>query len=248
MTDKHDHARRGFVKLCSSALVLLGAHRTVLAVGEAEPRSHERVRLVTEDGRPLRLSDLKPGESYVFHYPYAVTPSFLIDLGQPTARDLTLVTEDGKTYRWDGGIGPQHSVVAFSAICAHRMSHPAPSVSFIDYRHEEVTFRDSRKQTAQRSGVIFCCSEKSVYDPGTGCRVLGGPAKQPLAPIRLEQDPTSGDIYATASYGGEMYAKFFEKFGFRLALEHPDSKIREPVRDTSSVVPMAHYSQNRIRC
>ena len=227
MTDDHDRSRRSFVKICTSALVMLGAHGRTLAEPAGPARGYERAQLVDNDNRPIRLSDLVAGTNYVFHYPYAVTPCFLINLGQPTARDLTLTTQGGKSYRWTGGIGPDHSVVAFSAICAHRMSHPAPSVSFINYRHDRVSFGDEERGTTERSGVIYCCSEKSVYDPREGCRVLSGPAEQPLAAIRLEHDSGDGSIYATGSYGGEMFDRFFDKFGFRLALEYRTDAIRE---------------------
>ena len=77
-----------------------------------------------------------------------------------------------------------------------------------------------RRPDARGPRVIFCCSEKSVYDPAGGARVLGGPARQPLATILLQSDPESGALSALGTVGGEMYDAFFEKFAFRLALEH----------------------------
>lgn len=40
------------------------------------------------------------------------------------------------------GVGPGASIVAFSAICAHRMSYPTRNVSFIDYRHKPMSEDD----------------------------------------------------------------------------------------------------------
>src|SRR5690606_7160076 len=126
---------------------------------------------------------------------------------------------------WSGGIGPQRSVVAFSAICAHKMTHPARQVSFINYRHSPATFRDSDYRTAERAQVIYCCSEKSVYDATAGARVLGGPAPQPLATILLEQDG-DGTLYAVGTEGGALFDAFFERFSSRLSLELRTEDVR----------------------
>lgn len=240
--------RRGFVKLCATAAAAVGASPELLARAGGQIKRYERVQLVTPAGAPLTAADLRVGASYVFNYPYATTPCFLLDLGQPTARDTTLTTEAGAEYVWSGGCGPNRSIVAFCAICAHKMSHPARSVSFINYRHETVRFRDAEERTAQRSRVIYCCSEKSVYDPGDGARVLGGPAPQPLAAIALEHEEGTGHIYAVGTSGGELYQKFFDTFGFRLALENETSDIRKPVKGIAPVVGIEEYSRTRMMC
>src|SRR5581483_1988996 len=202
MSDADELSRRDFVKLCASAVALAGL-RPELVLGEnAVPREYQRVRLVDADNRAFTPARLKVGETYLFHYPYVSTPCFLIDLGHPTQPTATLATENGQSYQWHGGVGPKHSIVAFSAICAHKMSHPARAVSFINYRHQPATFVDARDNTAQRGQVIYCCSEKSVYDPVNGARVLGGPAKQPLTAIMLEQDK-DGALHAIGTVGGE---------------------------------------------
>lgn len=248
MRKNRDISRRGFVRICTSALTMLSAHPWVSAREHGAFRPYNRVKLVHADGQDVRLSHLTPGESYVFHYPYVSTPCFLIDLGRSAVPRARLETEDGKTYQWPGGVGPGPSVVAFSAICAHRMSHPAPSISFIGYRHDAARFRDENDNETQRSGVIYCCSEKSVYDPGQGARVLGGPAKQPLASIALSYDEADGCLYATGSTGGEMFDAFFAKFGFRLVLEFKTEWIRNRVAETSTILPLAEYSKTRILC
>ena len=119
--------------------------------------------------------------------------------------------------------------MAFSAICTHKLSHPAKAVSFINYRHEPVSFRDQQEQLVKRSGVILCCSEKSAYDPAKGARVLGGPAKQPLCSILLEYDDAEDGLYALGSYGGEMFDRFFQQFAARLQLEWGTSDVRRSV-------------------
>ncbi len=240
--------RRGFVKLCATTAAAVGANPDLIAQTGGQIKEYERVLLVDSGGAPITSESLNVGESYIFNYPYATTPCFLLDLGKPTTHDASLTTEAGTPYRWQGGCGPQRSIVAFCAICAHKLSHPARSVSFINYRHESVSFRDASKKTAERSQVIYCCSEKSVYDPADGARVLGGPAPQPLAAIALEHDADSGRIYAVGTSGGEMYQKFFETFGFRLALEFETNDIRKPAENVTEILTIAEYSRTQMMC
>jgi Rieske Fe-S protein len=164
------------------------------------------------------------GKSYIFHYPYVTTPCFLINLGVAAEPGEELTTSDGKPYRWSGGVGPDRSIVAFSAICAHRMSYPTRSVSFIDYRHEPMSETDIDSGWWARGQVIYCCSEGSVYDPRDGGRVLGGPAPQGI-------------------YGGDMIEKFFTEFGFQVALAHKRDDIRSPATRTATVLPLSEYSR-----
>ena len=240
--------RRGFFKVCATVAAAVGANPDLVAQTDGEIKRYERVLLVDSAGTPVQSASLKVGESFVFNYPYATTPCFLLNLGKPTAHDVSLTTDAGRRYVWHGGCGPEHSIVAFCAICAHKMSHPAKSVSFINYRHEKISFRDKKSLTEQRSQVIYCCSEKSVYDPANGARVLGGPAPQPLAAIVLEHDESSGHIHAIGTSGGEMYEKFFDKFGFRLALEYETSDIRRLAKDKAEVVSIAEYSRTQRIC
>jgi len=240
--------RRNFFKLCASAAALVAASPELLAQPGARPRRYQRARLVDDSNRPLRVADLEPGESYLFHYPFVATPCFLINLGRPAAAEATLATEDGRTYTWQGGVGPGKSVVAYSAICAHKMTHPAKTVSFINYRHKPVNFLDRENNEIRRDGVIYCCSEKSVYDPLQGAKVLGGPAQQPLAAILLEYDRENDALDAVGTYGGEMFDRFFREFGFRLQLEYKVDDVRRQVDRTTAVVKTSEYCNTQILC
>jgi Rieske Fe-S protein len=196
----------------------------------------------------VKVSSLEIGETYLFHYPYISTPCFLINLGRPLESVSQLKTRDGQAYRWQGGAGPERSIVAFSAICAHKMSHPAPTVSFINYRHGKVKFRNSADAVEERSGVIYCCSERSVYDPATGGRVLGGPAPQPLAAIELEYDSDSDHLYATGTIGGEMFDRYFSSFRDRLMLQLGRTDIDRESIGSSELMRLSEYTRNEISC
>lgn len=242
------HSRRDFVKLCASAVATASASPGLLAREGGVTRQYTRAKLVDRHGVPFTADRLTTGENFLFHYPHVSTPCFLIDLGEPAVEPTLLVTENGELYEWQGGVGPERSIVAFSAICAHRMTHPAKSVSFINYRHETVSYWDGDKQLAERSKVIYCCSEKSVYDPRRGAQVLGGPAPQPLATILLEHDPGDGTLHATGTYGGVMFDQYFQKFADRLVLEHGTDDIREPVDRTAVVMHLDDYCSTQILC
>lgn len=239
-SDRRDLRRRSFLKLCAGAGVAVGVRPSMLAATTGSRTPSPPARLVHPDGSPMATTDLEVGRSYVFHYPYAVTPCFLIDLGRPAQPQDRLETDDGRRYRWQGGTGQGKSVVAFSAICAHRMSYPTRTVSFINYHHDGAVGR--------QESVIYCCSEGSVYDPAAGARVLDGPAPQPLAAVDLEWEEASGSLTATGTYGGEMFERFFETFDFRLRLEHGDGDPRQPVGPTTPVWTLEEYCANAQVC
>ncbi len=228
-------------------MAFVGSNPQVLARTGGAAKRYHRVALVDAHGEPVTPSSLAVGQSYVFNYPYRTTPCFLLDLGKPALPNGSLKTEAGKRYQWPGGVGPDRSIVSFAAICAHKMTHPAKSVSFINYRHAPTTYLDKDERAKQREQVIYCCSEKSVYDPAKGATVLGGPAKQPLAAILLEHDD-DGMLYAAGTFGGEMYEKFFATFGFRLQLEFETTDIQSPVTNTAEVVSIEAYSKTLMMC
>jgi arsenite oxidase small subunit len=161
--------RRSFVESCSVSAACLSAAMMFPAVAaDARPKTYARALLINEFGDPLRASSLKAQINYVFHYPFEATPVFLLNLGQP-ALPQQLTTKATEFYAWPGGVGPQRSVVAFSAICAHQLVYPTPQVTFI-------SFRKSKAQKGVADDLIHCCADHSQYDPAKGARVLGGPA------------------------------------------------------------------------
>jgi Rieske Fe-S protein len=153
---------------------------------------------------------------------------------------VVLKTESGAPYVWEGGLGSGKNVVAYSAICAHKMTYPTRQVSFIGYR-------DDPSAAAGRAKVITCCSDRSIYDPAAGARVVSGPAPQPLATILLEHDPTADELFAVGTFGGEMFAEFFRKYDFRLQLEM-GSRARTAVQGTTVVRPLQNYSTQWAQC
>jgi Rieske Fe-S protein len=228
--------RRDFVKFCAaSALLSPGA-----VAADSSPRFYARAKLVDEKRNPVRAKAIPANQNLIFHYPFAATPCFLLNLGRPAAAAVLLKTAGNATYEWKGGVGAQRSVVAYSAICAHKLSYPTRDISFISFRTE----KSARNRHA---AVIHCCSEHSQYDPAEGARVVAGPAPQPLAAILLEHDPNTDEIHAVGTLGGEMFNDFFQKYEFKLALEHPGSP-RAAVAGSCVVHALDNYCKQQVRC
>lgn len=230
--------RRDFMKLCMAGAAL--APRMASAA-ELQPRSYARTQLVDERGQPIRATNLARGVNYIFHYPYSGTPCFLIDLGKSTQRNVRMRTVDGNAYQWPGGVGPRNAIVAYSAICTHRMTYPTRQISFISYRDR------SNAPGIAHPNTIHCCSEHSEFDPAAGAQVVAGPAPQPLAAVLLEYDRASDALYAVGTLGSELFNAFFAKYEMKLALDY-GSAVRQPVNGTTVVTELASFCKQQIRC
>jgi Rieske Fe-S protein len=228
--------RREFVKLCTAVTAGLA---TPAVRADARPRLYARATLVDEQGAPLRARAIPPERNLIFNYPYAATPCFLLNLGHALP-PATLKTADQATYEWAGGVGPARAIVAYSAICAHKLTYPTRDISFISYRAE--------KTPGNRfASVIHCCSEHSQYDPAQGARVLAGPAPQPLAAILLEYDAAKDELAALGTLGGELFHEFFEKYAFRLQMEL-GNKAQAAVSGSCVVRPLENYCRQQVKC
>ena len=233
--------RRDFIRVCAASALGLGTQET-FAAADAQPRRYARAQLTDESGRPLRAAQLAAGENYVFHYPFSGTPCFLLNIGKPTARNVTLKTGDGAAYQWPGGVGPRRAIVGYSAICSHQLTYPTRQISFISYRERSTASRISKPN------MIHCCSEHSEYDPAAGARVMGGPAPQPLCAILLEHDPATDALFATGTLGGEMFNQFFSKYEMRLELELGSDRARQRINGRTTVTALARFCKQQVRC
>lgn len=236
--------RRGFVEGCALGAGSLAAALSGSAwAAEATPRAYGRVLLVDPLGAALKVSSLKAQLNYVFHYPFEATPVFLLDLGK-AALPTSLRTRGQQTYQWPGGVGPRRSVVAFSAICAHKLVYPTRDLSFISFRKGAAI----HSQTPDKgSDLIHCCADHSQYDPARGAQVLGGPAEQPLCAVLLEHDIRTDTLTATGTLGGELFDDFFAKYELKLSLDVGPT-ARQAVVARSTVQELDRYCRNAVRC
>lgn len=229
--------RRDFIRACAYSGISAALPSTAQG---AISRAYKRARLVDPGGRPLKARALAVDRNYIFHYPFAATPCFLLNLGKRTRSNSNLSTADARRYQWAGGTGPQRSIVAYSAICTHRLSYPTREISFISYRAEATPH-------SRQTQIIHCCSEHSRYDPSDGARVVGGPAPQPLAAILLDYDAAEDELYAVGTLGGEMFDEFFSRFAFRLATDHGGTARRD-VEDSCVVTDLTQYCRQQVKC
>ena len=229
--------RRDFMSACAASALAVSLPA---APADAAPRFYARARLVGPGGKPLRARDLPANRNFIFHYPYAGTPCFLLNLGKPTKASAQLKTAEARTYQWPGGVGAGHSIVAYSAICAHRLTYPTRDISFISYR-------DEKSAGSRFAHVIHCCSEHSQYDPAEGAKVLAGPAPQPLAAILLDYDPGSDEVYAIGTLGGELFNEFFSKYQFRLTMEY-GGNAHAAVKGSCMVNELERYCRQQVKC
>jgi arsenite oxidase small subunit len=207
------------------------------AAQAASTTRHARSQLVDNFGRPFLARTLAVGQAHVFTYPFVATPAFLIALEAPAPASAQ-TTEHQQRYEAPAGVGPRKQIVAFSAICAHKLMYPTPQISFIGLR------KGVGSEPAQ---VIHCCGDDSRYDPAQGAKVLAGPAPQPLAAIVLEWDAKTDALHAVGVQGSDRFAAFFEKYAFKLEMEH-GAKAKAASGASTVVQPAARFSRQWQSC
>ena len=244
--------RRNFLKVMGAggALVAISPaliQETLYAEDGSVFQAFEKVQLVDGSGMPLKTSDLTEEENYVFNYPHVSTPAILINLSEPTNKDIKLKTVDGDEYIWKGGIGSKGTIVAYSAICAHQMAHPTPDESFIQYcKKGKKTAAFTPKEGESEGGIMVCSSHMASYDVNSGCKVLGGPADQPLASIILEIDKDD-TIWASAVLGGERFHDYFKAFKHELKKYYGGKrKGKKRVFDAATTLLLSNYTKDII--
>ncbi|MBE7419461.1 MAG: Rieske 2Fe-2S domain-containing protein [Ideonella sp.] len=237
MQREHSTDRRALMRQAACVAGAWAASNALPVVAAGEVQHHPRSLLVDEHGAPWGARRLETGQAFLFNYPYTASPVFVFAF-EREIKPVELVTESKQRYATPAGVGPNRSIVAFSAICAHKLMYPTAAISFIGLR------RGGAGEPAQ---VIHCCGDNSRYDPLQGARVIGGPAPQPLAAVLLEWDAARDQLHAVGTRGGEMFDAFFDKYAQKLELE-TGSSLRKPVGATAIVQPAARYSKQWRSC
>ena len=232
--------RRGFIESCTAGAACASAAASwPVFAADARPKPYSRVLLVNEAGDPIRASSLQRLANYVFHYPFEATPVFLLHLAKPAAAQV-MRPRNSQSYSWPGGVGADRSIVAYSAICAHKLVYPTRDVSFI-------SFRKTRARRGVQDNLIHCCAEHSQYDPARGAEVLSGPAPQPLSAVLLEHNPKTDALTAWATLGGELFDAFFSKYEAKLSLD-VGPKAHRAVTGQAVVRQLENFCRNPVQC
>ncbi len=136
--------RREFLRVCTMVAGAAQLGSLGDAWASAEPRLYGRSKLVDVHGAPIRLADLALKTNYVFNYPYAGTPCFLLNLGRPVAAADSILRADGAQLRMDrwrrpravGGfvLGDMRAQARLSD--ARHLVHPFPVGTLADLRRQ----------------------------------------------------------------------------------------------------------------
>ena len=109
------------------------------------------------------LKELKTGKPVKFDYPLVGRKNIIVNLGCSV----------------EGGVGPDRSIVAYSAFCTHL---------------------GCGVELDKESGMPVCECHQSIYDPKQSGKLIEGPSPSNLPMISLEADK-NGDIYAVGVAG-----------------------------------------------
>jgi len=190
-----DETKRNVLKLVAVAGVLGAAAGGLVGGGlqYAQPplvgvTSFPRTQLIDIDGSALTMArvtseyNISTGSVITFNYPLRNEPNFFLNLqpavsGGPGATNVPY------------GIGPQKSVVAYSAICQH-LGCPAPAIAY----YPPGTCPQTPGGYAY---YIHCSCHGSTYNAANQAANLTGPAVLPLPQVVLEWQTSDDTIFAT---------------------------------------------------
>ncbi len=238
--------RRNFLRLsATSAMAVAIAPSLITQRLYAEDGSlfqpFEKVQLKDTEGNPIKASALAVEENYVFNYPYVGTPAIMVNLTSPAEKDIELTAEDGTKYIYRGGVGAKGTIVAYSAICPHQLTHPQPEMSMFHYIDEKGTTK------AYSGGAFVCMSHLSRFEPKQGGKVVGGPATQGLASIILEVD-TEDNIWAVAVLGPVKFQDYFDAFKDEFKKFYGNRrKAKKLTKEETKVQRLKNFSADIIR-
>jgi Rieske Fe-S protein len=238
--------RRNFLKIsATSAMAVAIAPSLITQKLYAEDGSlfqpFERAQLKDAEGNPLKSKALVKEENYVFMYPHAATPAIMVDLPEPTQKDIKLKAEDGTEYIYKGGVGAKGTIVAYSAICQHQLTHPTASMTMFQY-----VPTTGKTLAYDKAGVFVCTSHLAAYDPNQGGKVVGGPAKEGLASIILEID-ADDNIWAVAVLGPAKFQDFFDAFKQQLKKDYGRRGAKKLVKDEVKVQKLVNFTKEIIQ-
>jgi Rieske Fe-S protein len=239
--------RRNFLKLsASSAMAVAIAPSLITQRLYAEDGSlfqtYEKVQLKDADGNPLKSKRLVKEENYVFNYPFVGTPAIMVNLTSPAQKDLKLKAQDGTEYIFRGGAGTHGTIVAYSAICPHQLTHPQPDMSMFQYVPES-----GRTLSYDKGGVFVCTSHLSAFEPKQGGKVVGGPAADGLAQIILEID-ADDNIWAVAVLGPAKWDDYFDAFRDEFKKFYGNKRKAKKLQKVEvKVQPLKNFSKELIQ-
>lgn len=236
--------RREFLKTCAIAAVTVAGSRFVINdanAAELKYAPYKRALLTKADGTPLKLTDIENDVPYIFHYPFASTPVFLLNLDLPV-KSREMKTAAGETYTAPAGIGAGRNIVAYCAICQHQLMYPTKDYTVINY------YGKNAEKCKLGVQLIKCCAHNSVYDPKANGQKIDGPAENNLVQIVLEYDEAKGELYAVGIAGKDVFAEFFDLYKKELRTEYGSTADARAEVTGAKTVKLSDYTASLIQC
>ena len=200
-----DETKRNVIKLLAVAGMVGGGGGLVGgAIQYAQPpmvgiTSYPKVTLLDLDGAPLTATkvveeyDVSTSDLLLFNYPLRNEPNFLLNVA-PKAGAV------GGAKNVVGGVGPDKSIVAFSAICQH-LGCPAPALAYYPPGA-------CPKKFGSLDFYLHCSCHGSTYDVTNGASNLTGPAVLPLPQVTLDWNASDDTISAVGVTGPPVNGHF----------------------------------------
>jgi len=236
--------RRDFLKTCAVSATLVAGGVVFLNDARAADLSvtmYKKALLVDGMGRPLWFDTITPDVPFMFNYPFAATPNFLLFLDLPV-KPMDYTTSEGSKYKAPGGIGKGKNLVAYSAICPHQWSYPTKDFTVVNY------YGKKDQGCSQGVQLIKCCAHLSIFDTKICGKKIDGPAENHMAMIVLEADEAKKEIYAVGVAGKNQYTEFFDLNKQELRKEYGSSANAKVEVEKASVIRLEKYSKNIIKC
>ncbi|MCL4350727.1 MAG: Rieske 2Fe-2S domain-containing protein [Candidatus Thermoplasmatota archaeon] len=222
MSDEVNTSRRGFLK----ALIGLSAVAAVGGIGKSAVQSivtpsvglsgFPETMLYWIDPAspnsapvPLKVSQfaVMSPQVWVYYYPLSDEPNFLIKFPDPVPAVPVDIDATGQIFNSPPGVGPNNSLVSFSAICQHLGCIP-PIIHY--YPPNSISQLPSNVQSSlsaenKKYGVIHCNCHGSTYDPFKGASIITHPTQRPLPNVVLSYNSITDSVFAKKLVGPTVF-------------------------------------------
>lgn len=237
--------RRGFFKLSGAAAAMVIAPSLITETLRADDgslyKSYDKIMLKDSEGNPLKTANVVEQENYVFNFPHVATPCILVKLDGSTQKNVTLTADDGTEYTFKGGSGKDGSIVAYSAICPHQLTHPQPDTTFFQYVPKGTKTLAYDKAVG---GVFVCSSHLSAFTPKDGGKRVTGPATEGLTQIVLEVDENDV-IWAVGALGPNKFHAYLKAFKGEFKKYYGNKrKAKKLVKTEAKVTTLKNFSKD----
>jgi len=225
-----DEGRRNFLKgiiigISAAAVAsIIPGLRVIVPPNVSAISAFPKSLLVDSSGSPIEASKIPVNSPIItiYEYPLSGEPNFLINLGDSSNKPVkvpagtVVVPQTGDKYTFPGGVGPNNSIVSYSAICQHLGCTP-PYIHFYPPNYvnsaelsapEPDTLTGEALAAAKKANIptlIHCDCHGSTYDPYHGAEPITGPTVRPLPTTILEWDSSTDYLYALGSIGVGIY-------------------------------------------